>query len=445
MPLVYVHGVNTRRGTTLEEQGVFDKRVSFLREQFRNTAFSERVSAPDGLRVFTPYWGDLGVKFARNLACLPQSGVQALAIGQPPENTALLEATAARLDPQVLQQAGLQTAPLLTLARTRSLAAAVDLLFAGATNAPLPGILMDDQAVGRMLPDAARLAAAAERYAGTDPRPVWLAEVSDDETFLTRLLTEISASSAVSSGTPAGGPAAPGIQALGLGSDLKSWLDNAVAEVKNAVGAVADSLRTTVTGAATQGARDAFLAISGYIRPAASALLGRFVGDVFTYLENRQPIADLVLADVDRAAAARREGDSELFLIGHSFGGIILYDVLTHFRPDLVCDLYVTVGSQVALFAEIDRLADHAGVAAGFANGGSLPRPQNAKLWLNVFDSTDFVGFGTRGVFKGALDFRFETDALPLVSHGAYFDTPRFFARLRERVREAFARGTDIP
>jgi hypothetical protein len=99
----------------------------------------------------------------------------------------------------------------------------------------------------------------------------------------------------------------------------------------------------------------------------------------------------------------------------------------------------------VGLFAEINRLADKANIASAFAVGPTavVPRPRAAKRWLNIFDSTDFIGFGTQGVFSGARDFRFETDALPLVSHSAYFDTPRFFARLRERVGEAFADGTD--
>jgi hypothetical protein len=99
----------------------------------------------------------------------------------------------------------------------------------------------------------------------------------------------------------------------------------------------------------------------------------------------------------------------------------------------------------VGLFAEIDRLADKGNINAAFnVNAGSVvPRPKRAKRWLNIFDSTDFLGFGTRGVFSGVRDFRFETDALPIVSHSAYFDTPRFFARLRERVREAFESGTD--
>jgi hypothetical protein len=439
MPLVYVHGVNNRRGDTAEERKVYDRRVDFMKEQFRRAAFAERVEAADGLAVFAPYWGDLGVSFARDLACLPQGGVQELAVGQP-EAAALQAATAANLDPEILRQRGVKDAPLLTLARGRSLGAALDLLFAGAANAPVPANLLGDAEVTSALPAAAIFADAAERYAAANRQPGWLAGINDDDTFLAKLAAEVFP-------TPFPAPTAPirqpGVQPLAIGNTLKSWLSNAAAAVRGVVGSIVDTGKIT----ATQTAREGFLVISGFVRPAASALLGRFFGDVFTYLENRQPILDRVLADVDKALKARRDGDSELYLVGHSFGGIILYDILTVFRPDLVCDLYVTVGSQVALFAEIDRLADKKGIARAFAAGPQAlaPRPTAAKRWLNIFDSTDFFGFGTRGVFAGVRDFRYNTDALPLVSHGAYFDTPRFFGRLRERTRDAFEQGTDTP
>lgn len=439
MPLVYVHGVNTRRGETVDEQKVFDNRVLLIAEQFRNAAFAERISAADGLSVFAPYWGDLGVKFARNLACLPQSGIQALSVGSPRE-ASLLEATAQILDADVLQQQGVETAPLLTLARTRTLAAALDLLFAGAATAPLPGILFDEAAIKETMPEVAQFAEVAERYSASQPQPAWLQSVASDEEFLNRLFEEVAKfkdASAPATGTSASG----GVQALGIGSKLKSFFGNAAKGVRKAVGAVTGALANV----ATKGVREGFIEFSGHARPAASAFIGRFFGDVFTYMENRQPIIDLILADIDQAVAAKREGDAELYLVGHSFGGIILYDILTRFRPNLDCALYVTVGSQVGLFAEIGRLADKENIDAAFKVSAKslVPRPKAAQRWLNIFDSTDFVGFGTKGVFSGVKDFRFETDALPLVSHGAYFDTPRFFARLRERVHEAFASGTD--
>jgi hypothetical protein len=439
MPLVYVHGVANRRGETAEEQQVFDNRVMLIAEQFRHTVFAERVSAADGLRVFTPYWGDLGVKFARNLACLPQSGIQALSVGSPRE-APLLEATARIIDADVLRQQGVETAPLLTLARTRTLGAAVDLLFAGVATAPLPGILFDEAAIKEAMPEVAQFAEVAERYSATQLQPEWLKSVADDDEFLNRLIQEVTTFKDANAPATSTSVSAE-IQALGLRDELKSFFGNAAKGVRRAVEAVTG----VAADVATKGAREGFMAVSGHVRPAASAFIGRFFGDVFTYMENRQPIIDLVLADIDKAVAAKRDGDVELYLVGHSFGGIILYDILTSFRPKLECALYVTVGSQVGLFAEIGRLADKGNIDAAFkVNAKSLvPRPDALERWVNIFDSTDFLGFGTKGVFSGVKDFRFETDALPLVSHSAYFDTPRFFAKLRKRVREAFQSGTD--
>ena len=439
MPLVYVHGVNTRRGDTEQEQHIFDDRIKLLREQFRNVGFADRVTAADGLKVFTPYWGDLGVKFARNLASLPQSGVQDLAVGQPAE---LAASMAGKLDGDIVQQSGLRTAPLVTIAKTRSLAAAVDLLFAAAVNAPKPGVMAN--AMTAVLPDVARFASAAEHYAATNPKPAWLANTQDDAAFVSELYQAVTAHAAANAGAlPTG--TAPKLQSLGIGSDVLSWLKIGAATAKNTIATVADKVTGAVGGAATTATRAAFLELSGFVRPAASGFVGRFIGDVFTYLEKRQPIIDRVLAEVRAADKARRKGDEELYLVGHSFGGIILYDILTAFEPKVRCQLYATVGSQVALFAEMGRLAAEQDITAAFAKNPTVPRPPAAERWVNIFDLTDFVGFGTRGVFSGASDYQFATDALPLISHAAYFDTPRFFARLRERVNEAFAKGTDGP
>ncbi|MDQ2998124.1 MAG: hypothetical protein M3R61_13870, partial [Chloroflexota bacterium] len=374
MPLVFVHGVNTRRGDTPEQQKVYDNGVAFMSEQFRNAAFAERVKAANGLTVFTPYWGDLGVTFARKLACLPQDGVESLAIDQP-EARLLLEVTAANLDPEVLLQSELRSAPLVTLARTRSLGAAVDLLFAGATNAPVPDILLGSAELKQMLPEAARFADAAERYAAANPHPAWLADVSGDDTFLDQLLNQVQAFPTDQvPGAPASAPT--DIQSLGISSDLKTWLDTAVSGVRNAVGSVVGAASGSVVSAATPDIRAGFRWVSGFVRPAASAFVGQFFGDVFTYLEHRQPIIDRVLSDIDKAVAAKRVGDNELYLVGHSFGGIILYDILTFFRPELECDLYVTVGSQVGLFAEIGRLANKAAIAQVFATSANAVVPR---------------------------------------------------------------------
>jgi hypothetical protein len=438
MPLVFVHGVNTRRGDTPKERQIFDDRIILLKEQFR-TAFVDRVTSTDGLEVFTPYWGDLGVTFSRNLACLPQSGIQTLAISDP-SSVALAASVAGKLDADIIRIDALRSDPLLTIAKLRSLATAVDLLFAGSANSPTPDILAATMTAA--LPDATRFAAAAERYAAANPRPAWLDQAKDDQDFIARLYNEVLAhATAEASGTTSK------IQSLAIGSDVLTWMKNGVNKVQAAVNNVVETVTHAVGGAPTNITRAAFIELSGYVRPTASAFIGRFFGDVFKYLESRQAITNQVLTEIRSAIAACRPGDAEMYLVGHSFGGIILYDILTTsaLNPPLKCDLYVTVGSQVALFAEIDRLADKAGIAAGLSESATstIGRPSNAARWINIFDLTDMVGFGTRGVFQGVRDCRFDTDALPLISHSAYFDTPRFFARLRERVNEAFEKGTD--
>ncbi|WP_271595867.1 hypothetical protein [Bradyrhizobium sp. CCBAU 25360] len=438
MPLVFVHGVNTRRGETLAEQRVFDDRIELMKHQFGGTAFADRVTAADGLRTFTPYWGDLGIKFARNLASLPKSGVQTLALAQP-AFADLAAATSARLDPEVARDPVAAADPLLAVAKSRSLQAAVDLLFAGATNAPKPPMLA--KALTAALPDAARFAQAAERYAAANPAPPWLATAPNDAAFVQELYRAAKDAAAIPTAPTA--DQATDTQTLAIGDDVLTWLKNGASAIKGTVKDAAAGVKNALTGAATDVARTGFLELSGYVRPNASAFAGRFVGDAFTYMQNRIPIIARVLDCVREADKARRPGDQELYLIGHSFGGIILYDILTHFASDIHCDLYVTVGSQVAFFAEIGRLAADKDLAAAFEQNRPASRPGSAARWINIYDLTDIFGFGTIDVFTGAKDYKFETDALPLVSHAAYFDTPRFFARLRERVFDAFAKGTD--
>jgi hypothetical protein len=445
MPLVFVHGVNTRRGDTLEEQQVFDTRIHAVLEQFHGITFRERVTAPDGLRSFAPYWGDKGVTFARNLAAVPHGEIQQLA-GADPSSAALLESTAANIDGPMLGKQEAQIHPILTLARDRSLGAALDLLTAGTMTAPVSPLLVAPEEVNSALPELARFTEAAVRYAEKNPHPGWLAEVGDDDAFIARLIGEVNTfSEQAPPDAPAGGTPAVSVQALGIGDTLKTLFQNAAGAVRNAVGSIVGAAGNALKETATEGARDGFIFLSGFARPGVSAFIGRFFGDVFTYMENRQPILDVVLPVIEQADAARRPGDNELYLVGHSFGGIILYDILSHFRKDLHCDLLVTVGSQVALFAEINRLADKGTITTSFAAGpkATVKRPDNVDRWVNVFDRTDLFGFGTKDVFSGVRDFQFDTDALPLASHSAYFDGARFYGRLRERVREAFTQGTD--
>ncbi len=441
MPLVFVHGVNTRKGTTPKEENIYNNRFEYFKQQFREITFKKRIS---DLKVYTPYWGDLGVKFARNLLCIPHGNLQTLGLGSP-ETAAVEEITLAHLDGELGLDDEVKNRPILTLARRRGLRPAVNLLFAGASTAPLISMLDKGQ---HKSPEAARLALAAEEYSEKNGNPDWLNSINNDDEFINFLLKEIHPSDLIHEG----------IQTLSIGSTLSNWLKNAAIAVKSATGkimsvatgAVVGSIGGVVVGAAVGGGKDSgrqsFMLASRYIRPTASTFIARFFGDVFKYMENRDEIIKKVLQDIDDAIKERDKLDSEdkeLILVGHSFGGIILFDILTHFRPNIVCDLLVTVGSQVALFAEIGLFANQEPLNLAFQANKPAPRPNNIKRWINVFDETDYVGFGVTDVFTGAKDFSFDADAYPILSHGAYFDTPNFYVRLRERAEDAFANGTD--
>jgi hypothetical protein len=120
-------------------------------------------------------------------------------------------------------------------------------------------------------------------------------------------------------------------------------------------------------------------------------------------------------------------------------GGNVSYDLLSHFRPDIQCDLFVTVGSQVALFEELKLFVEsRADLPANPADPAQrVPKPANVGAWINIYDDNDVLGYAVEGVFGGATDFRFVTGEGVRASHSAYFVRPSFYTRLGERIRSA--------
>ena len=142
------------------------------------------------------------------------------------------------------------------------------------------------------------------------------------------------------------------------------------------------------------------------------------------------PIVTEVVSALRAAEKRTRPGDARLVAVGHSMGGIILYDVLTAFAPDLRIDALITVGSQVAVFEEMKLYlaSDPARTGSG---GLKVPKPANVGAWVNVFDRNDVLAFATSGVFDGAADFEFVTGKGVLGAHSSYFVRPSFHERLR--------------
>ncbi len=134
------------------------------------------------------------------------------------------------------------------------------------------------------------------------------------------------------------------------------------------------------------------------------------------------------------AQADAKASNEPLILMGHSLGGVILYDMLSSpqsagLPSDLKVDAFLTVGSQSGLFEEMGLFE--------FENPGTAPTsgPECVKAWLNIFDPIDVFGFRTKGIFSRPNDFAFDSVTGLLSAHTTYFKRPQFYARMRARLR----------
>src|ERR1700750_43690 len=122
MPIVFVHGVNTRKA----EPG-YDARVAMI-TKFLGLHLDGVTIGGVPLKALAPefpYWGDLATKFAWNMASLPSDEVDALGAGGVPDDMRPLIGVIA----DALEEPGnAKDQPLLALARQCSLGLAVDVI-----------------------------------------------------------------------------------------------------------------------------------------------------------------------------------------------------------------------------------------------------------------------------------------------------------------------------
>lgn len=409
MPLVFVHGVATRAGKD------YDVGVATRDALFRRYLLA-RHRRTDGkpVTILNPYWGDFGGRLHWDGASLPSEDVESL--GSEDATFAELDAAVARTDTE--HDASLS--PLLATARA-SLPDAVDLLWTASA------LAIEEQPEQAVADDAARLAAlaaAAARYAQAHEKPVWVAGVTDDEEFLTRLEQEVEAFEADE--TRAAAPPPPGAAAE---PSVEEWESLGIGSAWQALRRGAERLRRSAVGSVGRKTSDR-------VRPAIVPPLSRFLGDVFVYLHQQStvagPIRDRVAAAIRQAAALAEPGDP-LVIAAHSMGGNIVYDLLTQELADVPVALLVTAGTQVSFFEELKlfRSSD-----AAFPPPGStakVPRPANVARWINAFDYSDVLGFELGRVIDGVEDHSFQTGSL-LKAHSQYYLQPMFYERLVTRV-----------
>jgi hypothetical protein len=389
VPFVFVHGVNTRAGAEYD-------RAQKLRNAFLREIVAPAVGIAPESTIRSPYWGSEGIKFWRDLAVVPGGGgveMFGAADELPPSiGLALAGKTIANDD-------------TIEAIAQKSPDVAVDLLW-------------DYAAAGANSEEEFRELAASYRRAlvklDSDSAKTWLSDTSAknlaDDVF-----------EAV---------APPATETYG-GSGLFGMLEEAG---KRIAMKPADVLA------------QAAVAVG---RKPLTRTIATFVGDALQYLAERGdgtvagPITQTVLDDLLTARQDATASGEPLVVICHSFGGEIVYDILTHYAAGLELDAWVTVGSQVGLFEEMSLLWTSAGRTKPRMTVGNeaIASPNGVKRWINIADGNDLFGFLVLPVFTGATkdavhDFMYDTGFPVSGAHSGYFQWPSFYKRLAFRLKQ---------
>jgi hypothetical protein len=405
MPLVFVHGVNTRKSAE------YDSAELARNALFRRYALTPIKGDAAAVRVFNPYWGDEAAKFPWNCGFAHDTQPNLESFG--PDSDAF---------DQLLDSAHVEPTPavqnnVILAAARKDFPLGVDLLWAAAGLSA--GLTEDDAA------DLAKVSVHVRQYASThkDAPPAWLATTASDGQFAQTLLDE--SEKWAKSAAPPSDVGAPAVESFGA-------MDN-----------ILDRLKRGARDAADRAADAAFgRFVDGKI-PNLVRRFSTFFGDVFEYVKqsysHSDHIAGVVADQVREAGAIAITNNEPLLCIGHSMGGNILYDLLTD--PDQenlpVCDLFVTVGSQVGLFEELKLFRSSVkDFPANPTIRVPITRHPLIKKWTNVFDRADPFGYPASTIFAGVKDFSYDTEVTSLSAHGAYFLQPGFHERLRERIVE---------
>jgi pimeloyl-ACP methyl ester carboxylesterase len=345
----------------------------------RDTLLKAALLRQEDANILNPLWGNLMPPLAFGGASFAKDKVKALSL------TGGMAATIPPADPTT-------TSVLPRIAAT-SPASAIDLLFAERIS--MPGVPLSNADV------RAFVAAVDMLDPGGPGDTASLASAKDDDAFV-RQLRQLS-------GHAVG---------LGIGDTL---LD--------AAKSLADRVRNVVSN----GAYDVI------VEP-LNPLVAEFLGDVFRYLKAgdlRTAIRAKVCEDLVTAWGARKANE-KLVLIGHSLGGVILYDMLSEpqaagLPQDFKADALVTVGSQPGLFQELGLFDHTPSPQAGVGAAG----PAATGLWINTFDPIDPFGFPTKPMFSLPDDYSFNSVTGLVSAHTTYFIRPQFYARLRRRLIDA--------
>ena len=385
MPLVFVHGVATRPSLTYAAEVVQ-----------RDALFRSLVFGNGQVAIENPDWGSHAVSFTQPPPWLPS----------PDQNQAYGAGDA---------MGGQLSLSLGALAQ-RDVGQAVDLAIAA----------MLRQAVDDAMASQDKQRAASDKLIG-------LAKAAADYLDLKQPDEAPKGVPALQSANNAGFAAALESQ-LKLSTDLQAY---------SGIGDAIKSGFDTLGGWIGNGLSDALLKAK---RKQLSTFVAYFLGDVFVYLRQREVagpdgvaerIFKPIVESLIKAHQAPRQPNEKFVVVGHSLGGVILFDLLSDpasiakldaAAPGLQIDLLATVGSQPGFFADLKLYSGKP------ASEGKLDKPQKVTAWHNVYDYTDVFSFLAAPMFNAVEDYRYDSAVDLFAAHTAYFMKPSFYQRLRRRL-----------
>jgi hypothetical protein len=436
MPLVFIHGVNTRSAdedydrTKAARQVMFDQLI----------AKHVRQVCPDFRVANDIYWGDLGVGFLWRLRSVPDIRLKE---EQGPEidklrNPDLLNVVAGDGGPGIVRK---QTEQPIADAAKRDPAGLVRAIFAGEADRFAPPSIprtasstveQTAEAQGRNL---GLLFIAVERFAREAAANPALIDGETDSEVLQKIQTGLRAEyqKVYNEAKPeATGQPAAGVEHLGRISDALNWTLNYMKETVAEAGDYAKQ-------AALAAARDSSLALAKLARDPVTRKTLRFMGDVFVYLHHGR-IEPGIYDRVKTGLLALRPNDpvkDPLVIVTHSFGSTILYDLLTSGAlQELTIDLWATAGAQTSLFAEMRLFAAMPSDIPKNTDDYTLGRPRNVRKWINFYDPADALSYKHQPVFGDVTDIRVDDQANLTNAHGHYFVTTSFYEQLLSQLQE---------
>lgn len=391
MALVFVHGIGNR--DEVEFKATTPVRDGHFRKHLLPVVYPDPVAVP----IASPPWGRHGGRLHWNHASLKGGSPERLG-GTDHELAALAAAVASP---------GVNATQLVTNVARSNVRDAVDLVFTAVDFRDRADSEINELVeIGLRIANYCRTQESIKPHGLESDRYPWLLQVSDDADFIDLLLRN----------------SLPDViredqESLGIGSTFGRAGRKILEGAANGLQKALIRAPTTVT-------------VSG-IRSIFGENLSLLLGDVFAYLQNPDPIVDVVAGCIEDASKAAPPGQN-LIIIAHSMGGNIVYDILSRFRSELHVDTLVTVGSQVGLFAEMglfeyvrNSLMDRM---------PKVPKLGNVDRWINVLDRSDILSYRCSPIFEGVTDYEYPTNR-PW-AHSAYFKQPNFHARLGARIAE---------